>query len=82
MFYNQATEEKLVVDSYASALESERAIPERRDAALAAQDGFDTNQSLYLISLSSAVLSAAVSGTLFLLGDDPDRYQAFSEMKR
>ena len=82
VFYNQATEDKLVVDSYASALESERAIPERREAALAAQDGFDTNQSLYLISLSSAVLSAAASTALFLFGDDPDRYEAFSDMKR
>lgn len=82
LFYNQATDDKLVVDSFSSALESERAIPARRDAALAAQDGFDTNQSLYLISLSTAVVSAVTSSALFLFGEDPDRYEAFSGLER
>lgn len=81
-FYNQATENKLIVDSYASALESERAQVGRRNEALSAKDSFDTNQSLYVVSLSTAVLSAAGSAFLFMFGDDPDRYEAFSELKK
>ena len=80
-FYNEATDDKLIVDSFTSALESERAVPERRNAAIAAQDRFDTNQSLYLVGLSSAVVSAATAGILFLFGEDPDRYDAFNNLE-
>lgn len=81
-FYNEASEDKLIVDSYASALESERAQVGRRNEALLAKDSFDTNQSLYLVSLSTAILSAAGSAVLFVFGDDPDRYDAFSELEK
>jgi len=81
-FYNQATDNKLIVDSYASALESERAQIDRRNEALSAKDSFDTNQSLYIVSLSTAVLSAAGSALLFMLGEDPDRYDAFSQLEK
>jgi TolB-like protein len=79
-YYGAATDDKLVVDSFASALESERAFGDRRAGALAAQDRFDTNQALYLVGLSSAVISAASAGLLYLFGDDPDRYEAFTDL--
>ena len=81
-FYNQATDNKLIVDSYASALESERAQTDRRNEALSAKDSFDTNQSLYVVSLSTAVLSAAGSALLFMFGEDPSRYDAFSKLEK
>jgi TolB-like protein len=82
VFYDQATDDKLVVDRFASALEADRAIASRREEAITAQDGFDTNQSLYVVSLSTVVLSAATSFALFLFGEDPDRYEAFTGLER
>lgn len=82
-FYAQATDDKNMVDAYTSALDSERAIggdAARRDA-IAAQDSFNTNQALYLGFLGTAVLSGGVSLVLFLIGDDPDKYEEFRSLR-
>lgn len=78
-FYGQATDDKNTVDTYAAALDSERD-PSRYADVAAAQDSFGTNQALYLSLLGTAVVSGGVSLVLFLVGDDPDRYEEFRSL--
>jgi len=81
LFYTQATDDKLEVDRFASGLSVERAAPGARDAAVQAQDSFNTNQSLYFVGLGTAVVAGATSLILFLTGDDPDRYDEFEGLE-
>lgn len=78
-FYSQASDDKNVVDTYAAALDSQRD-PSRYAEVLAAQDSFTTNQALYLSLLATAVVSGGASLVLFLVGDDPDRYEEFHSL--
>lgn len=82
VFYAQATDDKDVVDRYASALDAERASGRfgTYQQALDARDSFDQNQSLYMISLGTAVVTGAASLYLLLSGDDPDRYEEFRSL--
>ncbi|MBI4814639.1 MAG: PEGA domain-containing protein [Deltaproteobacteria bacterium] len=80
VFYSSASDDKSTVDRYSSALEIDRSHSALREQALTARDSFDTNQSLYLISLGTAVVSGAASIYLFLAGDDPGRYEEFRSM--
>lgn len=79
LFYARATDNKNMVDSYTSALGTERAqisYPEVVDA----RNDFTTNQAVYLSLLGTAVISAGVSAYLFFSGDDPDRYEEFHSL--
>ncbi len=43
-------------------------------------DSFHTNQALYLSLLGTAVVSGGVSLVLWIVGDDPDRYEEFHSL--
>ncbi|MCK6546126.1 PEGA domain-containing protein [Myxococcota bacterium] len=82
VFYAQASDDKELVDRYASALDAERASGRfgTYQQALDARDSFDQNKSLYMISLGTAVATGAASLYLLLAGDDPDRYEEFRSL--
>jgi TolB-like protein len=80
IFYDKASGNKQVVDSFTNALDIQRAMPGVREQALSARDSFQTNQGLYLACLGGAVVAGSVSVLLFLAGDDPDRYEEFRAM--
>lgn len=79
VFYSAASDDKAKVDQFTSALEIDRSRAGLRNEAVAAKSSFEANQSLYLVSLGTATLSAAASAVLLLAGDDPDRYAEFRE---
>lgn len=79
LFYARATDNKNMVDSYTSALGTDRAQVAYPDVVEARND-FNTNQAVYLSLLGTAVISAGVSAYLFLTGDDPDRYEEFHSL--
>lgn len=79
-FYNRASGDKDLVDTYAQALDVERSGIATFDDVVAARNDFSTNQALYLSMLGTAVVSAGVSLTLFLLGDDPGRYEEYHSL--
>lgn len=83
-FYSKASDDKQFVDRYASALDAQRASGAVGSYAEAqsAQDSFNTNQSLYLVGLGSAVVAGAASLYLLLAGDDPDRYEEFDSLSQ
>ena len=80
VFYGRATDDKAFVDTYASALDSERASLGSYDDVLARRDSFGTNQALYLSMLGTALVSGGISLYLFLAGEDPDRYAEFHSL--
>lgn len=80
VFYANASDDKAVVDAYANSLEVNRS-PELRTQALEASDSFTTNQALYLTFLGTAAVSGVSSLLLFLLGDEPGRYDEFESLQ-
>lgn len=79
VFYGNASSNKEVVDAYANSLEVNRT-PDMRTQALEASDSFTTNQALYLTFLGTAAVSGVTSLVLFLVGDDPGRYDEFDSL--
>lgn len=79
VFYANAGDDKTVVDAYANSLEVNRT-PEMRTQALEASDSFTTNQALYLTFLGTAAVTGVTSALLFLLGDEPGRYDEFDSL--
>lgn len=84
VFYANASDDKELVDRYTSALDADRASGRfgSYDDARSAQDSFDQNQSLYAISIGTAIVAGATSIYLLLAGDDPDRYEEFRSVSR
>lgn len=84
LFYRKASEDKERVDRYASALDATRAAGDvgTYEEARAADDRFQTHQSLYLVGLGTAVVAGAASLSLWIFGDDPDRYAEFRNVIR
>ena len=82
IFYTQATDDKLEVDRFSTALTVEQVDPGRRAAAIEAQDSFGTNQTLYVAGLGTAIIAGATSLILFLVGEDPGRYDEFETLER
>ncbi len=84
VFYGQASDDKAYVDRYASALDAQRASGSvgTLDEARAAESSFNTNQTLYLVGIGTALVSAGVSLYLFVAGDDPDRYEEFHSLTK
>lgn len=80
VFYANASDDKHVVDAFAASSSLERADAELRARALTAQDDFSSGQSLYLVTLGTAVVAGGTAVALWLLGDDPDRYEEFREL--
>ncbi len=80
LFYARASDNKTLVDRYTSALDIERPSIADRAEVEDARGAFSTNQALYFTFLGTAVVSGGVSLVLFILGDDPDRYQEFHSM--
>jgi TolB-like protein len=80
-FYAQASDDQQVVEGYVGALDVQQTV-DGRSAALEAESSFQTNQALYLSFLGTAVLTGATSLVLFLVGDDPGRYEEFDAMNR
>jgi TolB-like protein len=83
-FYTKATDDKAFVDRYSSALDAQRASGAVGSYAEAqsAQDSFNSNQTLYLVGLGSAVVAGAASLYLLIAGDDPDRYEEFHSLSQ
>lgn len=83
-FYSQASDDKAYVDRYASALDAQRAAGSvgTLEQARSAEDSFNTNQTLYLVGIGTALVSAGVSLYLFVAGDDPDRYEEFHSLQK
>ena len=79
VFYSSASSDKEVVDAYSNSLEVSRT-PEMRSQALEASDSFTTNQALYLTFLGTAAATGVTSLVLFLVGDDPGRYDEFDSL--
>lgn len=79
VFYSNASGDKDIVDAYANSLEVSRT-PETRTQALEASDSFTTNQALYLTFLGTAAATGVTSLVLFLVGDDPGRYDEFDSL--
>jgi hypothetical protein len=80
VFYANATDDKGFVDRYTSALDVNRGAVGTREDALAARDSFDQNQTLYMVTIGTAVVAGAASLYLLLAGDDPDRYEEFRSL--
>ncbi len=81
VFYARATDSKRTVDEFVGALALDQAAPGRRSAALEAADRFEVDQAIYLAGLGTAVVSGTSALLLFLLGDDPDRYEDFADLE-
>jgi TolB-like protein len=84
VFYAKATDNKNTVDHYVNALDSVRASGSvgTYDEARSADSSFSTNQTIYLVSLATAVIAGAASLYCLLAGDDPHRYDEFHSLTK
>jgi TolB-like protein len=82
VFYAKASSNKDTVDKYVGALDAVRAsgaVGTYNDA-MTADSSFTTNQTIYLVSLGTAVVAGAISLYCLLFGDDPHRYDEFHSL--
>ncbi len=80
IFFSRASDDKAFVDRYTTALAADRPFIATPEEAQVRSDSFHTNQALYLSLLGTAVVSGGVSLVLWLVGDDPDRYEEFHSL--